>query len=326
MQIHRVRGKDLKDALQRAREVHGDDAMVLTHELVADGGVTVSVTRSTRDGDTKRKARKSAPDSSGGQEPGLRDVGDRLRMSGASPELADSVIEQVLEEGAQGAFAIDTAAASLAKHFVAYPSPTASGGPRVIAFVGPTGSGKSASLAKLAIRLKRAGRNIAVASLDTGRFGATELLREISDQLDVPFTRIRYHEDIGALMAHSANYDAILLDTAGRSPVDHKRLGQLRMVLTESLKNAVVNTYLVVSASTGKEVLEEVHRGFAGLQPEALVVTKLDETRRTAVALEFANETSLPVAFLCNGQDLKRDLYMATSDRMADLVLGGRVR
>ena len=326
MQIHRVRGKDLTDALKRAREVHGDDAVVLTHELVADGGVTVSVTRAGQDGELTPKARVGQPDSSGIQEPGLRDVVDRLRMAGASPELVDSVMEQVREEGTQGAFVIDSAATALSKHFTAAPSPTASGGPRVIAFVGPTGSGKSTALAKLAIRLKRAGRNILVASLDTARFGATGLLREVTDELDIQLTRIRYREDIGTLIANSQEYDAILLDTAGRSPMDHEHLGQLRTILLDYLKNAIVNTYLVVSASTGREALEEVHRGFAGLQPEALVVNKLDETRRTAVALEFANEVNLLVAFLCNGQELKRDLYMATPDRMSDLVLGGRVR
>ena len=325
MQIHRVRGKDLKDALERAREVHGDGAVVLAHEQVPDGGVTVSVTEPTSTGDSKRKLISSSS-SPGAMEPGLRDVIDRMRMAATSPELIDTVIDSIQSSGTQGAFAIDAAAQTLAEHFVASPSPTVTDGPRVIVFVGPTGTGKSTSLSKLAMRLKRAGRRVAVASLDTGRFGAVELLRQVTEQHGIAFMPIRYREDLGALLAESGEFDAILLDTAGRSPADHEHLGQLRMILNESLKEAVVSTYLVVSAATGKETLEEIHRGFAGLQPEALVITKFDETRRTAVALEFSNQVNLPVAFLCNGQELKRDLYMATPDRMADLVLGGRVR
>jgi flagellar biosynthesis GTPase FlhF len=69
-----------------------------------------------------------------------------------------------------------------------------------------------------------------------------------------------------------------------------------------------------------------VQRGFARTSPDAAIVTKVDETRRTAVALESVQAAGLPVVFLCTGQEVATDLYRATPDRLADLVLGGRVR
>ncbi len=323
MQIHRVRGNNLKEALERAREVHGEQAVVLSHESAADGGVTVSVTLG---GSERSVVRKKGPNPLGESEPGLRDVIERVRAAGASPELADDVAEHVRLKGSHGAFAIDTAATALAGLFEAAPSPTTTSKPRVIVFAGPTGSGKSTSLGKLAYRLKRAGRKVAVASLDTARPGATEFLRLLGENLEMPFVPIQSRDGLSTLLTEFADYDAILLDTTGRSPADHEHLGQLRTVLGEGFAGAAVSTYLVVSASTGSETLEEVHRGFARIQPDALVITKFDETRRTAVPLEFSREVDLPVAFLCNGQDIGRDLYVATPDRMADLVLGGRVR
>jgi len=326
MQIHRVRGNNLKEALERAREVHGEHAVVLSHEGLADGGFTVSVTVDGSERAGARTAPVIEPDPSGISEPGLRDVTERLRAAGATPELADDVVEFVRGQESQGAFAIDTAATSLAGCFKAAQSPTTTDQPRVIVFVGPTGAGKSTALAKLAFRLKRAGRKVAIASLDTARPGAAEFLRSFAEDTGINFTPIRYREDLATVLSMASDCDAILLDTTGRSPGDHEHLGQLKTILNENLSDAVVSTYLVVSASTGSEVLEEVHRGFARIQPEALVITKFDETRRTAVPLEFSREVDLPVAFLCNGQDIGRDLYLATGDRMADLILGGRVR
>lgn len=312
MQIHRVRGRDLRDALERARRTHGEDAVVLSHEPISGGGVTISVTST------------SASSLDPIAETGARDVALRLREAGASTELAREIQVAVAASGANGAFAIDAAATALAACFRAAPSPKPSTNVRVLALVGPTGSGKTTSLAKIGLRLARAGRRVSIATLDTQRPGATELLRAVCSRLGVAFHAIRQRDDLAALVA--GERDVVLLDTRGRSPSDRGNLEQLEDVLGECLSGTDVSTYLAVPATTAAEGLDEVLVGFAGTRPEALVVTKLDETRRTAVALEFSRRADLPVAFLCTGQEIGRDLFRATPDRMADLVLGGRIR
>jgi flagellar biosynthesis protein FlhF len=192
--------------------------------------------------------------------------------------------------------------------------------------VGPTGSGKTATVAKLADRLTRAGRAVAVATLDSYRPGGVHVLAAEAERVGVPYRPCRYREDVAGFVAEQSGCDAILLDTRGRSPQDTEHVSQLASALTESLESADLVTYLVVAATASKASLQEVLAGFARTRPEAAVVTKVDETRRTAVALEVVQGRGLPIAFLCTGQEIATDFYRATPDRMADLVLGGRVR
>lgn len=310
MQIHRVRGRDLRDALERARRSFGADALVLAQEEEA-GGVTVSV--------TARVARER-------EEPGARDVARRLEEAGASPDLTAAVLDVLRERGAQGAFAIDAAAEALAARLRAAATPASTERVRAIAFVGPTGSGKSTAVAKLALRLARAKRRVVAATLDGHRAGSSELLRAACERARVPFRVARFREDLPALLDEARGAEVLLVDSAGRSPRDREHLEQLEDVLGQDFAGADLSVYLTVAATAGREVLEEVRAGFARTRPTALVATKLDETRRTAPALELAALPELPAAFLCTGQELERDFYRATPDRMADLVLGGRVR
>jgi flagellar biosynthesis protein FlhF len=318
MQIHRVRGRDLRDALVRARTAHGEDAVVLSHEPLPGGGVTVSVTEVGGNEPTDTVALAL--------EPGASDVARRLREAGASDRLTHEVIEAVRESGTHGAFAIDAAAAALAGMFSAAPSPQPTTATRVLAMVGPTGAGKTTTVAKLARRMTLAGRRVHVASLDTRRRGGSELLAGVCEGVRVPFTPVRYRQDLSTVLSEAGGADALLLDTVGRSPTDREHLEQLEDLLETCFPEADVTRYLVVSGASGRENLAEVLHGFGGVRPGAIVATKLDETRRTAVPLEFARESELPVAFLCTGQDVRGDIFRATPDRMADLVLGGRVR
>ena len=330
MQIHRVRGRDLRDALEKARAAHGESAVVLSHEATPGGGVTVSVTAEDlrAGGEPAAPAPSTAP-SPPAAEPGELDVDRRLREAGASEHLTRAILEDLRESGAQGAFAIDRAATAIAERMRVASSPRPSGAARVIAFVGPSGAGKTATVAKLADRLTRAGRKVAVATLDSYRPGGVDVLRVEADRLGVPFYACRYREDLATLVSEQGDRDVILLDTRGRSPKDTEHLSQLASVLLESLAGATgadLLTYLVVPATASTETLAEVREGFARTRPSAGVVTKVDETRRTAVAIESLLGAELPLAFVCTGQEVTTDLYRATPDRLADLILGGRVR
>jgi len=348
VQIHRIQGRSLREALERARKAHGDTAVVLGHEAIPGGGVTVSVSGVPRPSPghstgarhgrpvrppgvpTPLEKRPPAPapgfEETDATDPGIADVRRRMAATGSSPALIASVVEAVERSGKRGAYAIDAAAASLGRLFEVAPSPRLGDEPRVIAFVGPTGVGKTTTLAKLGLRLVQSGRRVALATLDTYRVGAVDQLRAYADALQVPLHVVRRHEDIGALMAAEEEADVVLLDTTGRSPRDRRHLQRLQSVLDESLAGAALDTYLVVSATTELGGLAEVRRGFDGTRPSGIVVTKLDETGRTAVALEHAHRTQAPIAFLCDGQDVREHLHRPDADRLADLVLRGALR
>jgi flagellar biosynthesis protein FlhF len=118
--------------------------------------------------------------------------------------------------------------------------------------------------------------------------------------------------------------DLVLLDTTGRSPRDTEALADLRASLASYSAERGLASYLVQPASASRRALVLAHQAFRSLGPRALILTKFDETDAPATALEYARTTRLPLAFLCDGQDVRRHLHRPTPDLLADLVLLGR--
>lgn len=319
MQIHRVRGRDLRDALERASRAWGSGALVLSHEVMPDGGVTVAVTARERE---RGRERPTARDAS------LADVARVLRRSGCSDELVEATLADVESAGASGPFALDVAAAALGRGIAIAPSPKLARGagavlapPCVLAFVGPTGVGKTTTLAKLAARLVRAGRRVAIASMDTKRPGAVEPLRALAAAWRTGIALAGDGAELAGLVARSRGADCVLVDTTGRSPRDAEALAEL----ASTLALPSLETYLVLEATASADAVEEARAGFAATRPSAWVITKIDETRAPAPVLEAARRTRAPVAFLCDGQDLAGHLHRADAERFADLFLRGRI-
>lgn len=326
MQIHRVRGRDLRDALERASAQYGANALVLSHETMSDGAVTVAVADADRSSAERlfgavRPRRRDA---------GLEDVERVLQRSGCSTALIEDVLANVERSGARGSFALDAAAAVLGRHVRVAESPKiakrgrgALAQPCVIAFVGATGVGKTTTLAKLAARLVRAGRKIGVISMDTERPGAIDQLRALAATFGVEVTIARDGAELARAVAASGGVECVLIDTTGRSPRDVAALGELARTL-EAVGTSL-ETYLVVPATASRAALHEASSGFAAARPSAWVVTKLDETREPAAVLESAVHFDMGVAFLCDGQTIPEHLHRADAERFADLFLRGRI-
>ncbi|QDU70003.1 hypothetical protein [Engelhardtia mirabilis] len=333
MQIHRVRGKDLRDALTRAAQIYGEKAAFLSQEKGPLGDVTIAVgiESSARErlaavgfGDEPPKSH-GLTDVLPSLDPGLRDLRRRLRASGCSGEWTEQICAAVTATGQRGTHAIDAAAAALSRQLSIAPAPKATGQPRLIAMVGPTGVGKTTTVAKLADSLSRAGRRIAICALDAYRAGAVDQLRAFADRMEVPLWAPRSSAELSARVEASGPLDAILVDTTGRSPNDARELGRIQTSLAELADFGPTAAYLVLSATTGMRSLERAHRAFARLNPEGLVITKLDETDEPAPAVELAVRARLGVAFLCDGQEIRGHLHRPSRDRLADLVLRGRL-
>lgn len=344
MRIHRVRGRSLAEALERARMQHGEAALVLSQESADNGDVLLSVSERRQASSrvfeklstaaataapvpAPLPARPAAAPRVGPlpEEPGAGDVRARLLRSGTSAAWVERVLETVSASGARGAFAIDAAARDLAGRVRLASSPRADGRTRAIAFVGPTGVGKTTTLAKLASRLVRAGRRVGLVTTDTHRVGAFEQLASYAKMLQCPAEVARGGDELAAVAARSAHLDALLIDTTGRSPGDAEALTHLARSLDSARATAPLETYLVLAASASREALERAAVAFASANPSAAILTKLDETRAPAPALELASATGEGVLFLCDGQDLAAHLTRATAEAAADLFLRGRL-
>jgi len=320
MRIQRFHGRNLEDALLRARAAHGEHALVLGHEVLAGGQVTVAVGDPSAPADPAQLLRPRPPARPASapvaeELPGWTEIERRLARSGASAQLTRRVREAVRASGQTGVYAIDAAARALGELLPAAASPRTREGARLLAFVGPAGAGKTTTLSKLALRLSGAGRRIALVALDHVRPGAVLQLAGLSRRLGAPLVAPRDEAELGRALAGFGDRDAVLIDTAGRGANAPAGLAL----------PAACERYLVLAANASARSLESSLAAHAAGKPSAVVLTKLDETSETAVALERAADAQLRPIFLCDGQDLGAHLHRPEPELVADLVLRGRI-
>jgi flagellar biosynthesis protein FlhF len=199
-------------------------------------------------------------------------------------------------------------------------APSGSGRCRLVALVGPTGVGKTTTIAKLAAnyRLKEKLR-VGLITVDTYRIAAVEQLRTYADIIDLPMQVVSTPREMREAVGRMDDLDLVLLDTAGRSPKDDVRIQELRAFLTEAEADEV---HLVLSSVAGARVLEQTAERFAAVGTTALLLTKLDECSGLGNILPLVRSSKLPLSYLTNGQNVPDDIEVAESMRVARLILG----
>lgn len=191
---------------------------------------------------------------------------------------------------------------------------------RRIAFVGPTGAGKTTTLAKLAARAQLDhGCRVGLITIDTYRIGAVPQLGAYADILKVPLEVAHTPEELSHALARLADRDLVFIDTIGRSP-----LGDGVDALVPFLATAAADeVLLVLSATTRPGDSVRAARSFARLVPNRLVVTKVDETDDYDALTAVARATGLPLTWLGVGQEVPDDLEAATPERVSALLAAG---
>ncbi len=190
---------------------------------------------------------------------------------------------------------------------------------RVAALVGPTGVGKTTTIAKLAAYAKlELKQKVALLTLDTFRLGAVDQLQQYAQILQVPMHVALTVEDLRSALRFYQDRTLVLIDTPGHNPKDTELLDQLRRFL-EELPD--VETHLVLSATTKPKDLSDIALRFEPLKPSRLIFTKLDETSTYGPILSTLVRVKRPLSYLGTGQEVPQDLELATSRRVADLIL-----
>lgn len=193
-------------------------------------------------------------------------------------------------------------------------------GKQVAAFVGPTGSGKTTTIAKMAaeLYLKR-GRKVGLISVDTYRIGAIDQLKTYASIMGIPFLPAFSRDDLVSALNKLERCDTIFVDTAGQSHLDTPRMKELKTILGES---QALSVHLVLSAVTDRIDARDVVQRFSLLSPASLVFTKVDETKRAASIFDTMAESGLPLSIITNGQRVPEDLVIANKKSVVGLVLG----
>jgi len=323
MQIHRVRGTSLKEALLRARRMLGEDAIVVSQEILPGGEIALAVAQREDAAAEVESTIFRAQRARAKEHPALRELEQRLERSGVSQALVARIVEAIRARGTAEGHVLDAAADEIGRIFPPARMPRLEHKTRVLAFTGATGVGKTTGIVKLAKRMREAGRKVELATLDSARVGAVEQLRAWASTLSLPLTVLKRGVRMNPAALSSGSVDMVLLDTTGHPRHDAELLAQLRKVFEPA--SVQLDVHLVLAAPASRAALEAAWKPFEATPPVACSVTKLDETQDKALALEFALEKQLPVAFVNDGPDIDLHFHRAGGDSIADLWLRGRI-
>ena len=339
-----VTGRTMRQALITARTTFGEKSVVVD-QLTSPGGVTLAIsTRIPRSTEALREMRREAAAllkipvasksegtaassvSGAPQRTPLADVERRLREHGASKKLRESILEGIVKVKDDEAHPLDLAADEIAKQFDVALLPLPKGETAVVALLGTTGVGKTTTLAKLALRLSRAGRRVAMATLDADRVGGVAQVKAYGDLLRIPSMALRDPKRLAEQLALEPDrFDVVLVDGTGNIPKDVDALLALGDACDEADAKIQLATLVVLPATASTAAMEGTTTAAAPIAPLGAVITKLDEAHQPLPALEHARSCGLGLAFLTNGPELGPHFFRANRDRFADLALIGRI-
>jgi len=191
---------------------------------------------------------------------------------------------------------------------------------RVVALVGPTGVGKTTTIAKLAANYRlRENKRVGLITVDTYRIAAVEQLRTYAEIIDLPMEIVSTPREMREAIARMSDLDLILMDTAGRSPRDEVKIQELKSMLAEAEPDEV---HLVLSAVGGVRSLVSTAERFATVGTTAMLVTKLDEATALGNLLSLTRSCELPISYLTDGQNVPDDIQVAQPNKLAQMILG----
>jgi len=337
MKIRKFQAKDMAEALSQVKRELGPDAMIVGTRPVKRGllqsGIEVTAAVDVDDPEPTVAAPPAGPR-------GLSESDFERLMAPMRAELRSlrSLIRPLLEKKPQPETVPEPVRAELsavhralsemrAKIPAETESPykgarlAAPSERRVVAMVGPTGVGKTTTIAKLAARAALIdNRSVALITLDTYRVGGEEQLRAYADLIGVPLLLCSQPNQLRAMLASLSDVDAVFVDTAGRSPRDAEAIAALERAF-DGIDDLEV--HLVMAAGSSPRMCDSFAQIYRGVGIDRLLFTKLDEAHDLSELVEAPVRIGRPVSWLTNGQRVPEDIEPASSDRMILLAKCG---
>ena len=192
-------------------------------------------------------------------------------------------------------------------------------GTRIVALIGPTGVGKTTTLAKIAAGfVLEKGISAALITADTYRISAVEQLKTYSDIIGLPLEIVYSPEELRMAIRKHNDKQLILIDTAGRSQHNEYQMKELKDLLRA---NSRIEKHLVISATTKNQDAADILEKFSDCRPERVIFTKVDETCSVGLILNLLYEKEIALSYLAYGQSVPDDIMPASAEKLAELLL-----
>ena len=194
---------------------------------------------------------------------------------------------------------------------------------KIVVMVGPTGAGKTTTIAKLSSYFKlMESKKIALLSIDSYRIGADVHLKTYADILDMPFYSVYNEKELRFRIDNLGEFDLLFIDTTGRSPNDKKGLLIMEKHLS-GVPREEKEVYLILSASTKSSDLYFIYEKYSLFNPDKLIFSKIDETLSLGNLFNLKMKADIPAAYFTNGQRVPEDIEIAYPDEFARRVFLG---
>lgn len=192
-------------------------------------------------------------------------------------------------------------------------------GAKIVALVGTTGVGKTTTLAKIAAKfVLEQGIGAALITADTYRISAVEQLKTYSDILGLPIEIVYTPQELALAIERHQDKELILIDTAGRSQYSEAQMYELQEFLKA---NPRIEKHLVISASVKLNDAKEIVKKFSAVEPEKIIITKIDETANFGTVINLLRNEKLPLSYLTTGQSVPDDIEIGNADTLAEIML-----
>jgi flagellar biosynthesis protein FlhF len=248
----------------------------------------------------------------------LVDLFDILIRRGVDDATAKAIVQRAKDGAAADAPAAELDAISTMLR-IAGPIARKQQSARTVALIGPTGVGKTTTIAKLAANFKlREKLDVGLITIDTYRIAAVQQLKSYADIIGIPINVVLTPDELAGALHAFSNKDVVLVDTAGRSQCDAQKMGELKAFLDAGNFDEI---HLVVSATTHTAHLESIVERFGPLAHDRLILTKIDESPCRGHLLNILLRINKAASYITTGQEVPDDIDVADAHKLAAIIM-----